>query len=339
MYMMVIAKKKVHKDTELERELRRINEKIEEVKAEIRKVLVGQEEILNSMFEALFSNGHVLVEGVPGTGKTLLIRAISKVSGSVFSRIQFTPDLLPTDILGITTYEEGKGFYTVKGPIFANFVLADEINRSPPKVQSALLEGMQERQVTIGKETFTLPNPFLVMATQNPLEQLGTYKLPEAQVDRFLYKVIVTYPTTDEEMKILGTNITTRRFEDFNLMPVLSPSEIIQGQELVKKIYCDDKIQKYIIKIIDATRNSEKYGVENGKFIEYGASPRSSISLFIASKAHAFLKKRSYVTQQDIKDIAYNVLRHRILVNFEGEAENIKSEDIIKEILEKVPIL
>ena len=337
--MVHIGKKRVHENKEIEKDIKLLNEKIKLAKQEVRKILVGQEYVLNSLFEALLANGHVLVEGIPGTGKTLLVRAISKVSGSLFSRIQFTPDLLPTDILGITTYEEGKGFYTVKGPIFSNFLLADEINRAPPKVQSALLEGMQERQVTIGKETFKLPYPFLVMATQNPLEQLGTYKLPEAQVDRFLYKVIVEYPKTDEELLILNTNITTQSFDDFKLMPILSPSEIITGQELVKKVYCDEKIEKYIIKLIDATRHPEKYSIEDGKYIEYGASPRSSISLYISSKAHALLKGRSYVTQQDVKDIALNVLRHRVLINFEGEAESVKAEEIITEILKKVPIL
>jgi len=197
--MTYVVKKRVHENKDLDKDIKDLLKKIDTTKSEIKKILIGQEKVLNSIFEALLANGHVLVEGIPGTGKTLLVRAISTVSGSIFSRIQFTPDLLPTDILGITTYEEGKGFYTVKGPIFANFVLADEINRSPPKVQSALLEGMQERQVTIGKETFKLPYPFLVMATQNPLEQLGTYKLPEAQVDRFLYKIIVDYPSPEEE--------------------------------------------------------------------------------------------------------------------------------------------
>jgi len=221
--------KRVQNNKELDKAIKEINAKISVAKTEMRRILIGQEEVLNSMFEAVLSNGHVLVEGIPGTGKTLLVRTLSQVSGSRFSRIQFTPDLLPTDILGITTYEEGKGFYTVKGPIFANFVLADEINRSPPKVQSALLEGMQERQVSIGKETFRLPHPFMVMATQNPLEQLGTYKLPEAQVDRCLYKLIVTYPSTEEELKILNTNMTTRKFEDFNLLPKLSPTDIIHA--------------------------------------------------------------------------------------------------------------
>lgn len=331
--------KRVQNNKELDKAIKEINAKISVAKTEMRRILIGQEEVLNSMFEAVLSNGHVLVEGIPGTGKTLLVRTLSQVSGSRFSRIQFTPDLLPTDILGITTYEEGKGFYTVKGPIFANFVLADEINRSPPKVQSALLEGMQERQVSIGKETFRLPHPFMVMATQNPLEQLGTYKLPEAQVDRFLYKLIVTYPSTEEELKILNTNMTTRKFEDFNLLPKLSPTDIIHAQEVVKKIYCDEKIQRYIIRLVDATRNTEKYGLKKGKFIEYGASPRSSISLFISAKAHAVIKGRTYVTQQDVKDIAPNVLRHRILINFEGEAENINSDMIIHELLQKVPIL
>ncbi|MAG39232.1 ATPase [Candidatus Woesearchaeota archaeon] len=337
--MTYVTIKKPNVNKELEKEVKELSEKIAKAKIEIRKILIGQEDVLNSLFEALFADGHVLLEGIPGVGKTLLIRALSAVSGSMFSRVQFTPDLLPTDILGITTYEEGKGFYTVKGPIFANFVLADEINRSPPKVQSAMLEGMQERQVTIGKETFRLPHPFLVMATQNPLEQLGTYKLPEAQVDRFLYKVIMDYPSNEEELKILTTNISTKRFEDYNLIPILNPTDITQGQELVKKIFCDEKIGKYIIRITDTTRHPEKYSIETGKYIEYGASPRSSISLYIASKSHAILKGRTYVTQQDIKDVARHILRHRILINFEGEAEGVTSEKVIEEILKKVPIL
>ncbi|MBR9703313.1 MoxR family ATPase, partial [Candidatus Woesearchaeota archaeon] len=289
--------------------------------------------------EALLANGHVLVEGIPGVGKTLLIRTLSKITGCQFSRIQFTPDLLPTDIVGITTYEEGKGFFTVKGPVFGNFILADEINRSPPKVQSALLESMQERQATIGKETFQLPSPFFVMATQNPLEQLGTYKLPEAQIDRFLYKVLMTYPTFEEEVKILNTNITIHDFSEFDIQPVLSSVDIIDAQKFVKNIFLSPKIERYIVRITEASRNPKKYGVESGKYVAYGGSPRSSIALYIASKAHALLNGRGYVLPDDVKAIAYNVLRHRILLNFEGEAEEIPTEKIIREILDRVPII
>lgn len=309
------------------------------VKEEIGKIVVGQREVINSLIEALLANGHVLVEGIPGVGKTLLVRTLAKITGCQFSRIQFTPDLLPTDIVGITTYEEGKGFFTVKGPIFSNFVLADEINRSPPKVQSALLESMQERQATIGKETFQLPAPFFVMATQNPIEQLGTYKLPEAQVDRFLFKVMITYPSPEEEIEILKKNITIHEFADFDLEPVLSAMDILDAQRFVKKVYLNKKIESYIVRIVEATRDPQKYNIELGKYIGYGGSPRSSIALYIASKAHALVHGRGYVTPQDVKEVAFNVLRHRVLLNFEGEAEEITSEKIIEEILEKVPVL
>jgi MoxR-like ATPase len=261
------------------------------------------------------------------------------VTGCEFSRIQFTPDLLPTDIVGITTYEEGRGFFTIKGPIFANFVLADEINRAPPKVQSALLESMQERQATIGKETFHLPQPFFVMATQNPVEQLGTYQLPEAQVDRFLFKLTMGYPEFDEEIEILKKNITTEDFEDYQLRNVLTPHEISQAQQLTKKIYLDKKIEHYIVRITDATRHPERYDVEHGKYMDYGSSPRSSIGMFIASKAHALMNGRGYVTAQDVKDVAPRVLRHRIILNFEGEAEQVDTDSIVEEILQRVPVL
>ena len=327
------------RDPEFEDRIRFYQLKFDEIRAEVGKVVIGQAEMVNGLIEALISNGHTLVEGIPGIGKTLLVKTLARITGCAFSRIQFTPDLLPTDIVGLTTYEEGRGFYTVKGPVFANFVLADEINRSPPKVQSALLESMQERQATIGKETFKLPSPFFVMATQNPIEQLGTYKLPEAQVDRFLYKLIMTYPTPEEEIIILKTNITLNEFEDYDLRRVLTPDDIIRAQDFVKKIYLDAKIEKYIINIVEATRKPAKYDVKIGKYIDFGASPRSSISLYIASKAHALLKGRSYVVANDVKEIAYNCLRHRILLNFEGEAEGVKPETIIKEILEKVPII
>jgi len=310
-----------------------------DVRKELSKVFIGQDEMVSALIEALLCNGHVLIEGIPGVGKTLLIRALAQITGCSFSRIQFTPDLLPTDILGITTYEEGKGFYTVKGPVFANFVLGDEINRSPPKVQSALLEAMQERQVTIGKETFKLPFPFFVMATQNPLEQLGTYKLPEAQLDRFLYKVIMNYPTNQEEIKILSTNMTLKNFDDYEIQAILSPEEIVRAQDLTKKIRTDTKIQEYIIRIVDATRNPSKYGLEKGKFVGYGASPRASIALFIASKARALITNNIQVKPDHVKDVARDILRHRIIVNFEGQAENIEPDDVIEELLEKVKIL
>jgi MoxR-like ATPase len=313
--------------------------KFDELRAEIGKVVIGQHEVVDGLIEALISNGHTLVEGIPGIGKTLLVKTLARVTGCAFSRIQFTPDLLPTDIVGLTTYEEGRGFFTVKGPVFANFVLADEINRSPPKVQSALLESMQERQATIGKETFKLPSPFFVMATQNPIEQLGTYKLPEAQVDRFLYKLLMSYPTPEEELKVLKTNITLFEFDDYDLRRVLTPDDILRVQEFVKNIYLDKKIENYIINIVEATRKPAKYDIKSGKYADYGGSPRSSIALYIASKAHALLKGRHYVVANDVKEVAYNCLRHRILLNFEGEAEGIKTEDIIKEILAKVPII
>jgi MoxR-like ATPase len=311
----------------------------EDIRTEVAKVVVGQDEMVDNLIEALLCNGHVLVEGIPGLAKTLLVRTLSKISGCQFSRIQFTPDLLPTDILGITTYEEGKGFYTVKGPVFANFVLADEINRAPPKVQSALLESMQEHQATIGKESFPLPTPFFVMATQNPLESLGTYKLPEAQIDRFLFKLLMLYPDIDEEVLILHKNITLHKFEDFDLKPIINPEIIIRIQDDVKKIYADSKVENYIIRIVDATRNPKKYGLDATKYIDYGASPRSSIALFIAAKARAFLKGKQFITPMDVKEIAHNVLRHRIILNYEGQADEISTDHIVDEILKKVPII
>ena len=309
-----------------------------DIKAEMGKVIVGQTQIVDSLIEALLCNGHVLVEGVPGIAKTLTVRTLSVITGGQFSRIQFTPDLLPTDIIGITTYEEGRGFYSVKGPIFANFLLADEINRAPPKVQSALLEAMQERQVTIGKESFVLPSPFFVMATQNPIESLGTYKLPEAQIDRFMFKIEMKYPSMDEELRILNQNSTLKKFEEFSLNAVMTPEIILKAQQDVKRIHIDKKVEKYIVSIVDSTRNPEKYGLSKGKYIEYGTSPRSSIALFIASKAHALVKGRSYVTPMDVKEISHNVLRHRIILNYEGQAEEVSTDDIIDEILKKVPV-
>ena len=323
----------------LKQEVQQYQKLFDELRYEVSKVVVGQIEIMNTMLEAILSNGHCLVEGIPGIAKTLLLRTLSVVTGSQFNRIQFTPDLLPTDIVGVTAYDEKKGFYTVKGPIFANFVLGDEINRAPPKVQSALLEGMQEKQVTIGKQSFHLPRPFFVMATQNPIEQMGTYPLPEAQIDRFVYKIIMHYPKMEDEEKILKQNISLNKFEDFKLMPILSPTDIIRLQEDVKKIYLDNKIEKYIVRLVDATRNPTKYGLELGKYVEFGSSPRASISLYITSKAHALMEGKIYVTPQDVKVVAKNVFRHRMILNFEGQAENISTDDIVKELLAKVPVV
>ncbi|MCC7574464.1 MoxR family ATPase [Candidatus Woesearchaeota archaeon] len=324
---------------ELNEKVRVYQRKLKQIREEVSKIFIGQEQVVNGLIEALMCNGHVLLEGIPGVGKTLVIRTLASITGCSFSRIQFTPDLLPTDILGITTYEEGKGFYTVKGPVFANFVLGDEINRSPPKVQSALLEAMQERQVTIGKETFVLPYPFFVMATQNPLEQLGTYKLPEAQLDRFFFKLMMDYPSNESELRILTTNITMHKFEDYELESVLDAEQIIDIQKLVKMITVERKMSEYIIRIIDATRFPDKYDLKIGKYIGTGASPRASIALFLASKARALMNGNINVTPDDIRGVAKNVLRHRIIVNFEGQAEGITTEKIIDEIIAKVRIL
>ncbi len=311
---------------------------LNEIKKEISNVVIGQEKVINGFLRALLSDGNVLVEGVPGLAKTLIVRALSRVMGCGFSRIQFTPDLLPTDIIGITAYEREKGFYVLKGPIFSNFILADEINRAPPKVQSALLECMQEKQVTIGKETFPMPLPFFILATQNPLEQLGVYPLPEAQVDRFLFKIDIGYPNLKEEQIILNNNITTNKFENFSLKPKVSAEKILELQDNVKKIYLDKKIEKYIVQIIDATRNPDKYKIKLGPYIEWGASPRASIGLFIASKAEALMQGKTFVTPQYVKEIAYDVLRHRVSLNYEAQSENIKVEDVISEILARVPV-
>jgi MoxR-like ATPase len=313
--------------------------KLELVKKEISKAVVGQHDVVQAFIEALICNGHCLVEGVPGIAKTLLVRSLAQVCGGQFARIQFTPDLLPTDIVGITVYEEKKGFYTLKGPIFNNFILADEINRAPPKVQSALLESMQEHQATIGKVTYPLPNPFFVMATQNPIENLGTYPLPEAQVDRFIFKIMMSYPEMHEELEIMHQNANLMSFDEFELKKVLSLDEISKIQKTVKDIYLDKKIENYIVKVTDATRNPHKYKISLGKYIEYGGSPRANINMFIASKAHALMKGKTFVTPNDVKEIAKNVLRHRILLNYEGQAEEINTDDIIEEILSKVPIV
>jgi len=289
------------------------------------------------LLRALLCDGHVLLEGVPGIAKTLIIRALGEASGCSTKRIQFTIDLLPTDILGLTSYSKEKGFEFIKGPIFANFVIADEINRAPPKTQSALLEAMQERQATIGTKTYPLPSPFFVMANQNPIETAGVNPLPEAQVDRFLFKGYVGYPKTDEEQKIMKDNITLKKFEDFKLVPRTNSKEIIKMQDFVKKMYMSRDIERYIVKITRITREKLKE-FPLLKYVEYGASPRAAIGMFIGSKAEALLQGSSYVTPQHVKKIAHDVLRHRIILNYEGQSENIKTDDIITEILSKVAV-
>ncbi|HII17550.1 TPA: MoxR family ATPase [Candidatus Woesearchaeota archaeon] len=312
--------------------------KLLSLEQELSKAVVGQHTVMRGLIRGLLANGHVFLEGVPGVAKTLIIRTLAQATGCKFSRIQFTVDLLPTDITGITGYQQGKGFYVVKGPIFANFVIADEINRAPAKTQSALLEAMQEKQVTIGKETFRLPEPFFVMATQNPIESGGTYPLPEAQIDRFLFKVNMGYPKPEVEKDILERNISLGKFEDFRVKAVLTQRKILDLQKFVKEIYVKDAIKEYIVEIVHATRNAQEYGLKLGKYIEWGASPRASISLFIAAKAEALLSNSAYVTPQHVKDIAHDVMRHRIILNYEGQAEQVKSDDIITEVLAKIPV-
>tara|TARA_Y100000589_G_scaffold122704_2_gene117082 strand:- start:529 stop:1530 length:1002 start_codon:yes stop_codon:yes gene_type:complete len=325
-------------------DIQKLNDKINKESAvidmlmlEMNKVIVGQKNMSEKLLVALLSNGHVLLEGVPGLAKTLAISTLAKTINAKFSRLQFTPDLLPADIIGTQIYSPKKESFSVKkGPIFANFILADEINRAPAKVQSALLEAMQEKQVTIGSESFSLDNPFLVMATQNPVEQEGTYPLPEAQVDRFMLKVIIDYPKKEEEKLIIRNNLS-KNFPTANT--ILKTDAIIKARDMVKEIYMDEKIEQYIIDIIFATRNPENYGLDKYKdMISFGSSPRGSINLAAASKAYAFIKRRGYVIPEDVRALCHDVLRHRIGISYEAEAENITSEDIINEILNVVEI-
>ena len=325
-------------------DIKALNEKINKESAiidmltlEISKVIVGQKHMSERLLVALLSNGHILLEGVPGLAKTLAISTLAKTIDAAFSRLQFTPDLLPADLIGTQIYSpKNEQFSVKKGPIFANFILADEINRAPAKVQSALLEAMQERQVTIGGETFKLEEPFLVMATQNPVEQEGTYPLPEAQVDRFMLKVVIDYPEKEEEKLIVRHNLA-ETFPTAN--KVLSKDAIINARNVVKQVYMDEKIEQYIIDIVFATRNPEKYGLEKLKdLISFGASPRASINLAMASKAYAFIKRRGYVIPEDVRALCHDVLRHRIGLTYEAEAENITTEDIINDILNAVEI-
>lgn len=312
---------------------------IQELREEIGKIIVGQEIVIDSIIRGFLADGHVLIEGVPGIAKTLLIRALASASGCSFSRIQFAVDLLPTDITGVTTYNDStRKFEVTKGPIFSNFIIADEINRAPPKSQSAMLEAMAEKQVTIGKTTMKLPSPFFVMANNNPLESSGTYPLPEAQVDRFLFKVTMTYGTMEEEFGILDNNINVRTFDSFNLKSVITPAKILKMQEATREIVASDPVKKYILNIVAATRNGKDYNIASAKYIEYGGSPRASIGLLIAAKADALMNGQSYITPQNVKNVAYDVLRHRLILNYKGQAEGIKSDEIITEILKKVKL-
>ena len=328
----------------LKTDIKELNERINKESAiidmltlEINKVIIGQTHMSERLIVALLSNGHILLEGVPGLAKTLAISTLAKTIDANFSRLQFTPDLLPADIIGTQIYSPKSEKFTIKkGPIFANFILADEINRAPAKVQSALLEAMQERQVTIGGESFNLEEPFLVMATQNPVDQEGTYPLPEAQIDRFMLKIIIDYPTKDQE-KIIMRNNLAKEFPKAN--SVLSSKAILHARNIVKEVYMDEKIEQYIIDIVFATRNPDKYGLEKFKhMISFGCSPRARINLAAASKAYAFIKRRGYVIPEDVRALCHDVLRHRIGLTYEAEAENISSEDIITEILNTVEI-
>ncbi|MEI7907773.1 MAG: MoxR family ATPase [Bacteroidota bacterium] len=325
-------------------DIKAINEKIQKESAfvdlltlEINKVIVGQKHMVERLLIGLLANGHILLEGVPGLAKTLAIKTLASAIDAKFQRIQFTPDLLPADLVGTLIYNQKDGkFQTKKGPIFSNFILADEINRSPAKVQSALLESMQERQVTIGEETFKLDEPFLVLATQNPIEQEGTYPLPEAQVDRFMLKVKITYPSKEEELGIMRQNVSGKYAE---VKPVVSTKEILKARASMQEIYMDEKIERYILDIVFATRNPKDAQLPNlANLINYGASPRATISMALASKAYAFIKRRGYVIPEDVRAVAMDVMRHRIGVTYEAEAEEVTSETIVQEILNKVEV-
>jgi MoxR-like ATPase len=311
---------------------------VELLKSEIGRVIVGQKYLVDRLIVGLLANGHVLLEGVPGLAKTLAVKTLSQCLRADFKRIQFTPDLLPADVLGTLIYSPSKGEFTTKqGPIFTNLLLADEINRAPAKVQSALLEGMQERQVTIGDETYPLPQPFLVLATENPIDQEGTYPLPEAQMDRFMLKLVVDYPDREDELRILNANANVSVSHTVN--PVVDAETIFRSRKLIDGIYLDEKLKGYLVDVVLATRNPDTYGAsELGAFIRFGASPRATISLALASKAVAFMNGRSFVTPQDIKDVGLDVLRHRVIVTYEAEAENVTSDDIIKKIFETIPV-
>ena len=322
---------------ELQERVERESSFVDALTLGMNQVIVGQKHLVESLLIGLLSDGHILLEGVPGLAKTLAIKTLSDLIKANFSRIQFTPDLLPADVIGTQIYSQKSEEFKIKrGPIFANFVLADEINRAPAKVQSALLEAMQERQVTIGDQTFKLDDPFLVLATQNPIEQEGTYPLPEAQTDRFMLKVVIGYPKKEEEQAIIRQNIAS---EKKTVLPILSTADIIKARKIVEEVYLDEKIEKYIVDIVFATRQPEEYGLKDMKqMIAFGGSPRASISLARAARAYAFIHRRGYVTPEDVRAVCYDVLRHRIGLTYEAEANNITTEDIITEVLNAVQV-
>jgi MoxR-like ATPase len=323
--------------TALNERINQESEFIERLSTEVGKVIVGQKYMIERLLIGLLSSGHILLEGVPGLAKTLAIKTLSQAVQTGFSRIQFTPDLLPADLIGTMIYNPANQTFSVKkGPIFSNFILADEINRAPGKVQSALLEAMQERQITIGQETYHLEEPFLVLATQNPLEQEGTYPLPEAQLDRFMLKVVIGYPTPTDEQQILRHNVN----QTFGkVQPVLTPEVLINARKMVREVYMDEKIERYILDIVFATRQPEKYGLAHLKnYISYGGSPRASINLALAAKAYAFIRRRGYVIPEDVRAICQDVLRHRIGITYEAEADNLTAESIIVDILNRVKV-
>jgi MoxR-like ATPase len=310
---------------------------VERIREQVHRVIVGQQYMVDRLLVGLLANGHILLEGVPGLAKTMAVTTLSRTLRTKFQRIQFTPDLLPADLIGTLVFNPQSGAFTVKkGPIFANLILADEINRAPAKVQSALLEAMQERQVTIGDETFELDRPFLVLATQNPIEQEGTYPLPEAQVDRFMLKLKIVYPSKDEERAILDRMAFTDA--ELDVEPVITPADVMNARAVVDEIYVDEKVRDYIVDIVLATREPERYGLEIGNLIEWGASPRATIYLTVAAKAQAFLEGRGYVTPQDVKTIGMDVLRHRVIITYEAEAEEMTSEDVVRQVFDHIQV-
>ena len=321
----------------LNEQIKRESEFIRQLVGEVGKVIVGQKYLIERLMVGLLADGHVLLEGVPGLAKTLSVKTLAAAIQTTFQRIQFTPDLLPADVVGTLIYNPKDGEFRIKkGPVFANLILADEINRAPAKVQSALLEAMQERQVTIGDQTFKLPEPFLVLATQNPIEQEGTYPLPEAQIDRFMLKLSIGYPSKEEERQIMDRMAETGK--NLSVQPVVTPAQILKARKVVDLVYMDDKIKNYIVDLVFATRDPQAYKLDIAGLIQYGASPRATIYLALAAKAYAFLQGRGYVTPQDIKTIGMDVLRHRVIISYEAEAEDLTSEAIIKRIFDEVPV-